>query len=387
MLYGRRVTAARRFLVPSALVVVVIALVLDVRNAYEPNGIDFHTYEAAARVGLQHGWSHIYDQALVAIEQKNLNPGQIAQPFLSPPTVAWLAALVAWLPYWSSFYTWAVLTLIALALALVWASPERGLVRWVVVGALLVPWWVLHAVHLGQVVPLVAAGVVLAWRLVRERRDVAAGIALALLSLKPNTALLVPFAMLAAGRYRTFAALTGAAIVIGAIAFATLGLSGISAYISQITGPLPRGASSLTLEGSLGVGGAVANGLRLLIVAVSLVAAFRLRRSPGLVIAAGTLGSLLVAPYLHGSDLCLLGVAAWFVWEERPALAWRVPLAAGWLVSSPFIDSSPLQLRLNRYPLIELLLLAALVFEAWRPGQAIEPPLTGEAEPRTRAPA
>ncbi len=380
-------TVARRLGIPFALVVIVAALARDLWKPSEPIGIDFHTYEAAARMGLRYGWPHIYDQALVATEQKNLVPGQWSQPFLSPPIDAWLAALLAWLPYWSSYYVWATFIFVALAVALIWASTDRGLVRWVVVGAVLAPWWVLHAVHLGQVVPLVAAGVVLAWRLVRERRDIAAGIALALLSLKPNTALLVPFALLAAGRYRTFAALTGGAIVIGAVAFATLGLSGISAYLSQITGPLPPGASSLTLEGSLGVSGAVANGLRLLIVAISLVAAFRLRRSPGLVIATGTLGSLLVAPYLHGSDLCLLGVAAWFVWEERPALAWRVPLAAGWLVSSPFIDSSPLQLRLNRYPLIELLLLAALVFEAWRPGLAIEPRLTSEAEPRTRAPA
>ncbi len=380
-------TVARRLGIPFALVVIVAALARDLWKPSEPIGIDFHTYEAAARMGLRYGWPHIYDQALVATEQKNLVPGQWSQPFLSPPIDAWLAALLAWLPYWSSYYVWATFIFVALAVALIWASTDRGLVRWVVVGAVLAPWWVLHAVHLGQVVPLVAAGVVLAWRLVRERRDIAAGIALALLSLKPNTALLVPFALLAAGRYRTFAALTGGGIVIGAVAFATLGLSGISAYLSQITGPLPPGASSLTLEGSLGVSGAVANGLRLLIVAISLVAAFRLRRSPGLVIATGTLGSLLVAPYLHGSDLCLLGVAAWFVWEERPALAWRVPLAAGWLVSSPFIDSSPLQLRLNRYPLIELLLLAALVFEAWRPGLAIEPRLTSEAEPRTRAPA
>jgi len=237
------------------------------------------------------------------------------------------------------------------------------------------------------VVPLVAAGVILAWRFVRERRDVAAGIALVLLSLKPNTALLVPFALLAAGRYRTFATLTAAGIVIAGVAFATLGSSGISAYVGQVTGPLPPGASSLTLEGAFGVGGAVATVLRVLIIGASLAAAFRLRRSPGLVIASGTLGSLLLAPYLHGSDLCLLGAAAWFVWEERPALTWRLPLAVGWLISSPFVDSSAVQLRLNRWPLLELALLAALVFEAWRPARGLEAPLTGEAEPRTPAPA
>ena len=387
MLYGRSVTIARRFWVPFALIVVLVALALDLWNRSEPIGIDFHTYEAAARVGLQAGWSHIYDQSLVAAEQLNLVPGQTAQPFLSPPPVAWVAALLAPLPYWPSYYVWAFLTFMALTLALVWASTSAGLARWVAAGAALAPWWVIHAVHLGQVVPLVAAGVVLAWRFARERRDVEAGIALAVVLLKPNTAVLVPFALLAAGRYRMFMAWAGAGVVVAGIAWVTMGSSGVFSYIAQLTAPLPSGASSLTLEGSIGVGGAAALGLRLLIVAASLAVAFRLRRSPGLVIAAGTLGSLLVAPYLHGSDLCLFSAAAWIVWEARPALTWRIPIAAGWVIASPFVASSPLSLGLNRWPLVELLLLGALVVEAWRPGREAAPGLTGKADLRSRAPA
>jgi hypothetical protein len=381
------VTIARRFWVPFALAVVLLALALDLWNRSEPIGIDFHTYEAAARVGLQAGWSHIYDQSLVAVEQMNLVPGQTAQPFLSPPPVAWVAALLAPLPYWPSYYVWAFLTFMALTLALVWASTSVGLARWVAAGAALAPWWVIHAVHLGQVVPLVAAGVVIAWRLARERRDVAAGIALAVVLLKPNTALLVPFALLAAGRFRVFAVWVAAGLVVAAIAVVMLGSLGISAYVNQLTGPLPAGASSLTLEGSLGISGAAALGLRLLIVAASLAVAFRLRRSLALVIAAGTLGSLLVAPYLHGSDLCLLSAAAWMVWEARRAVTWRVPIAVWWVIASPFVASSPLSLGLNRWPLVELLLLGALVVAAWRPGQEAEPGLTGRADLRSRAPA
>ncbi len=380
-------TAARRFWVPFALAIVLVALALDLWSRSEPIGVDFHTYEAAARVGLQQGWSHLYDQTLVAAEQKDLVPDQIAQPFLSPPTVAWLAAPLSPLSYWPSYYVWATFTLVAFALALIWASVDPGLGRWLGAAAVLAPWWVLHAVHLGQVVPLVAAGVVVAWRLVRERRDLVVGLTLALVFLKPNTAFLVPPALLFAGRYRAAAAWASAGVVIAAAALVTMGPSGVSAYISQLSGALPGGADSLTLEGALGVGGAAALGLRALIVAASLAASFRLRHSPGLVIAAGLLGSLLAAPYLHGSDLCLLGAAAWMVWEERPALAWRAPLVAGWLVASPFVQFGGLALNLNRWPLLELVLLAALVFEAWRPRRRSEPALTGRAELRTRAPA
>jgi hypothetical protein len=387
LLYGRTVTAARRLGVPLGLVVVVLSLALDLWNPSEPIGIDFHTYEAAARVGLSVGWSHVYDQGLVATEQKNLVPGQLAQPFLSPPPDAWLAALLAWLPYWPSYYAWALLTFVALGLALLWASIDRGLTRWVVAGAALAPWWVLHAVHLGQVVPLVAAAIVVAWRLVRERRDIAAGLALALVVLKPNTAFLVPFALLVAGRFRSFVALVAAGIVIVIVALVTMGGAGISSYLGQLNSPLPSGADSLTLEGAFGVGGAIALGLRFVLIGASLAAAFRLRQSAGLVIAAGILGSLLVAPYLHGSDLCLFSVAAWIVWEERRALAWRLPIAAGWFVANPLIATSSLGLSLHRWPLLELALLAALVVEAWRPRRERQPSLTGGAELGSRAPA
>lgn len=74
------VSSARRFGPPVALAILLIALAIDFWRRPEPIGIDFHTYEAAARVGLQQGWSHIYDQALVAVEQKRLVFEQATQP-------------------------------------------------------------------------------------------------------------------------------------------------------------------------------------------------------------------------------------------------------------------------------------------------------------------
>jgi len=351
------------------LAIVLVALVLDVLNRYEPIGIDFHTYLAAARVGVERGWSLIYDQNLVGIEQMRLVPDQIAQAFLSPPTDAWLTAPLAPLPYWVSYWIWAAITLAALVAALVWASQSRGLERWIIAGAAIAPWWVLHAVNLGQVAPLVAAGAALTTRLARERRDLTAGIALSLLYLKPNTALLIPFALLVAGRYRIFASWAAVGVVIVLVAFGLMGSQGVSAYLSQLRGPLPEGANNLTLEGALGVGGGLATALRAVIVLASLAAAYRLRHTPGLVIAVGAIGSLLVVPYLHGSDLCLFSVAAWIVWEERPTMRWRVPIAAGWLVSTPYINSTALALRLNRWTLSEVVLLIALaVVAVWSGG-------------------
>jgi hypothetical protein len=348
---------------------VLIALALDVLNRYEPIGIDFHTYLAAANVGVERGWSLIYDQTLVGTEQKRLVSDQVAQPFLSPPTDAWLTAPLIPLPYWVAYWIWAAITLAAFAGALVWASQSRGPTRFVVAAAAIAPWWVLHAVNLGQVAPLVATGVVLATRLARERKDLAAGLALSLIYLKPNTALLVPFALLIAGRYRIFASWVSVGVVIALVALVSMGAQGVSVYVSQLRGPLPEGANNLTLEGALGIGGALATALRVVIAAASLAIAFRLRHTAGLALAAGALGSLLVVPYLHGSDLCLFSVAAWIVWEELTTLRWRIPVAAGWLLSTPYINSTGLALRLNRWTLFEVVLLIALGVAAFWPGR------------------
>jgi hypothetical protein len=370
-----------------ALAIPAVALVLDIwlHPMHLGGGfsIDFHTYLAAARVGVQSGWTHLYDQALVAVEQQRLVPHLWSQPYLSPPGVAWIVTPLTPLPYWVAFSLWAMLTFGAFAAALAWAAMSTGVNRWIAVLGALSAWWVLHAVSVGQVVPLVAAGVVVAWRLLRQKQDVAAGIVLAVVFLKPNTAILAPLALLVAGRYRAFAAWVGAGAVIGLVALLTMGVDGMSSYVYQLLAPLPVGADSLTFKGALGVTGVAATVLRVVVVLVVLVAAFKLRASIGLVLAAGIVGTLIVAPYLHGSDLCLLSAAAFFIWEERTALAWRVPLVIGWILASPYLLLVGLGPNLNRFPLLEYALLVALLIVGWRRSGA----LTGAADSGTRAPA
>ena len=370
---------ARRLLPPLALAAILIAVLVNFLNRHEPPGIDYHTYKAAAVVGLEEGWPHIYDQARVAVAQIRLDPGETAQPFLSPPTVAWLVAPLVPVPYSPSYYVWAVLTLAAYIGALAWSISSRGLERWILVAAAVAPWWVLEAVRVGQVVPLVAVGMALSWRLLRENRNIAAGLALSLVLLKPNTAFVVPLAVLAAGRVRAFAAMSTVGAVLAVIALLTVGGDGAFAYWSQLTGSLPTGADALTLERALGFRGPAITALRVVIIVAVLIAAYRLRRSPGLVIVAGILGSLIAVPYLHASDFCLLAVAAVIVWEERPAIAWRGPVAAGWLLTSPYLGLVGFGLPLQRWPLVELAFLVGICVIAWRvkpsapPDKVVEP--------------
>jgi hypothetical protein len=54
------------------------------------------------------------------------------------------------------------------------------------------------------------------------------------------------------------------------------------------------------------------------------------------------------------------------VWEEKAGWAWRLPIAAGWLISVPYVNSTT-PIRLNRWTLFEVGLLIALAISAWWP--------------------
>jgi len=377
---GVNMTADRRAWLVLAFGVVVAALLLDVLVRHDPISVDFHTYVAAGQVGLEKGWSDIYDQGLVAVEQKELSSSLWTQPFLSPPTVAFLITPLAFLPYNAAYLVWAVLLFALYAAALVWAGVSTGWGRWIAVVGALAPWWVMQAINVGQVVPLEAAGTVVAWRLMRERRDVLAGVALAAILFKPNNAVLVPIALLFAHRFRLIATWAGVAVAVLIVVVLTVGTGGIDDYIAQLRGPLPAGADNLTLHGALAVTGVSAMALRVIIIAAVMAAAYRMRGSPGLVIPIAVVGSLLVSPYLHVADLCMLGAAGWMMWEERPALTWRLLLVGMWLLASPYLYDTGAGLHSTQWPWVELALLVVLLIAAWSP-------LTGWAASGRRAPA
>jgi hypothetical protein len=320
--------------------------------------VDFHTYLGAAWVGLHGGWPSIYDQHLGEMAQSMLVPLQFNQPFISPPVDALLVAPLTLVPYWVAAAIWTTVVLTAFALALGWSTSYTGVARFAAVAAAMTPWWVLLAVYVGQVAVLVAAAVVLAWRLARDDRDIASGLVLSLMALKPNTAILVPFALLVAGRPRIFAAWAAGSAVLAGVSLVAIGPDELHEYVASLSN-LPRGASALTLAGAFGLSGAAALAARAVIAVAVLVAARLLGPRPGLAMAAGALGSLLISPYLHNSDLCLLVAAGWMIWHEAPLF--RPAIIAMWLAAAPFVLQHEMGPKLNEWARIELALVAGIL--------------------------
>jgi hypothetical protein len=296
---------------------------------------DFTFYFAAARIGLAHGWSHIYDLGLQQKELDALGSGiKIAElaRYISPPPVAWAALPFTALPYEPAYFAWSGLLVGALAFTWWLAAPGAGRAR--VIYLLAAVGWlpVIYGLQLGQPGLLVALGVAGSYALLRSGRELLAGVALSAAILKPQLAFLVPIALLASRRDRAFLGSVAGLGVLGAVSAAALGGDGISAYVARLNFasgvPVNR---ELTLAYVLGD---AARPAQIFIAAFAMLLAYRLRRrGPEWPYVCALAAGMLATPYVHLDDLAMLGLAAWLVVRAgTPAWTWAYLLAGALVI-------------------------------------------------------
>jgi hypothetical protein len=289
---------------------------------------DFRLDYAAATVGIRSGYAQLYDLAAQKSAIEGLGAGFNPQPFISPPPLAWLVTPLLVLPFTAALVVWSLLLLLALGWTWHLLAPPGGLARAAHLALLLGVFPVAFGVMVGQPGALVAAAVATAWWLVRKEHPVWAGLALSLIILKPQLALLVPVCLLASGHARTFGAWLVATLLIGLVALALLGPEGVGRY-REVLAQTQTSAWDITrrysISGPLGLG-PLLNGTQVVVVAIALFTAWRHRgQGPEIPVAAGILGSLLATPYLGFQDFLMLVVAGWLVLRARPS-AWQVGL-------------------------------------------------------------
>jgi hypothetical protein len=277
---------------------------------------DFRLAYSAARVGLDKGYGHLYDLAAQQAAIESLGPGFNPQPFISPPPLAWLVTPFLVVPFQVALVVWTLLLLAALGWTWYLLAPQGGVVKAAHLALLLGVFPVAFGVMVGQPGALVAAAVATTWWLLRHDRPVWAGLALSLLVLKPQLALLVPACLLVSGHARTFGTWLVVSMVIGVVALALLGPDGVARYrdvLAQTQTPAWDITRRYSISGPLGLGPALTVA-QVVVVAVTLFAAWRHRgQGPEIPMAAGIVGSLLVTPYLGFQDFLMLIVAAWLV--------------------------------------------------------------------------
>ena len=294
---------------------------------------DFTFYYAAARLGLAHGWSHLYD---LRLQQEQLDAigshitiAQLAR-YVSPPPLAWLVTPLTVLPYQLAYWLWSTLLVGALVLAWRLAAPGAGRARVIFLVAA-VGWLpIIYGLQLGQPALLVAASVAACYALLQRGRDIEAGAVLGVLVLKPQLALLVPVVLLVSGRWRAFASSVVVLAVITAASVLALGPSGTTDYLDRLN------FATTVAENQAQTIAAWIHNLAVTRVAQGLIAvwtigvAYRLRRhGPAVVLAVALLGGLAASPYVHYDDLAMLGLACLLFLRaasDRSVIAYAIAL-------------------------------------------------------------
>jgi hypothetical protein len=314
-------------------------LVLSTRVSYLAwdswrRGVDFRVYRAAAKIGIEHGWSRLYDLALQRPRIEPLFPAAIAwTPFASPPPVAWITLpLIGASPEAGTVAAWSFLVAIALAAAAAMAAGPRAL-GWGLLSMAALPatGW---EVALGNVAGLLPVSVAGAALLLGAGRDIAAGVVLAAVAFKPQLAWLAPLALLAAGRWRAAAALAGVAGMLALLSVAVIQPAGVGAYVGILHDlSVLADQRRFSLDHQLALP-ELAGAIRVFTIVAALAAGYRSGpRRPELALTAAVAGSLAVTPYLNVPDLVLCVPVAWWLARAGSSSRWAWAAAAYWVAT------------------------------------------------------
>jgi alpha-1,2-mannosyltransferase len=293
----------------------------------KPTSTDFVSFYAAGKLANADRPELVYDRAAhYAAEEQATEPGIVYNFFFYPPVFLLLCSLLARLPYLAAFVVFEGATLAGYLLVVRRILGERSL-------AVLMPLLafppVLWTVGLGQN-GFLTAGLLGAATLLIDRRPAVAGLLFGTLCVKPHFALLVPVALIAAGRWRTFLAAFACAAGLCLLSLAIFGWQTWHAFLTAVPGSqavyvsgripfggfvTPFGAAMLlgaprTFAGIAQVGATMA--------AAGLVAWVWRRGLPLPIRAASLVSATLVAvPLALFYDLVLAGVAgAWLLRSE-----------------------------------------------------------------------
>jgi alpha-1,2-mannosyltransferase len=203
----------------------------------KPIGTDFSSFYAAGSLALEGRAADAYRSvAHYAQEQQSFGADTPYYSWLYPPVFLLVATPLALLPYPLALAVWQGATL-ALYLAVIAAILRRARQAR---GAIADAWLPVAAAFPAVFINLghgqngfLTAGLLGAALVTLPRRPVVSGLLMGLLSYKPQFALVIPFALLAAGQWRAIAAAGFAAIALAGATYLLFGADCWTAFIAS----------------------------------------------------------------------------------------------------------------------------------------------------------
>lgn len=286
--------------------------------------MDYLSFWLAGRQALAGAPELVYIPAEFSALQKELSGSDTVFGFFYPPTFQMLLSSFAMLPYKAAF---AVFILSTTALLCVSCRLITG--KWLLAACLIiVPACANNAFH-GQNAALTAAlyGFFLVG--VERQRMILAGIALGILTIKPQLGILAPVALVASLNWRTFLSASVTTLALAAASAVFLGVGVWQVFWQQA----PVASAMMELGGvewgkmisvysslrQLGIGHEIAMGLQAAAGLGVLVCVWKVwRRTEDMAVRSAVLigGTLLVTPFALSYDLTLLIIPCAFVIRE-----------------------------------------------------------------------
>jgi hypothetical protein len=316
-------------------------------------GSDFSVFWGASHITLTHGPIHAYDMArmmgVVGRYGTLESSSTLILPWLYPPTFLLLVIPLALLPFWPSYVLFMLATGAFYVKTAAWLLGVRSVWRGGIWLPIVASPAVFVSVLMGQNSMLTAAlagtGVYLL-----DKRPVLAGVAIGLLAIKPQLAILFPLALLAARAWKTFASAALTAAVFLLLSVAVCGWETIPAFVHNARWAqfhlLENGGigwhvmpTVLAAARLLGMSVEHAYALHLVVAglaAIALLYVWLRTTDAGLRIAMLALATVLSSPYVRAYELTWLGmaIAGYVGYGIRHGLSRseRTVLAAGWLL-------------------------------------------------------
>jgi hypothetical protein len=309
----------------------------------DPAANDFRLFYLAAQVGQKWGWSHIYDPDKLQALTQVFGPGDRAiipsYTYDNPPLLALMVAPLAAMPLLAAFVIWTVINVAAGVGAWWLASPGVGFARIAILLCTLALWPVVFSLERGQPVLITYALAIGSWWMAARRREIEAGVLLALATaIKPQDVALLPAVFVFGGFLRAAAYWLAATAALWAFFALVVGATGFGTYLAVLdwaaSGP---GFTATPLIEPFGPRTSLLVGEGVFL-AIALVGMWRQRRSWNLIFAIGLVATLVCSIHIHDYDYVGLAVAAWLVFREPGSRAENAWLALGILcVQGPAI--------------------------------------------------
>lgn len=195
-------------------------------------GGDYAIFRQAAILAADGTPAAAYDApAFVRIlEQAFPKAGPMGVTWQYPPTMFFLIAPLAWLPFLWGYVLWEAMLLVPFAASVVALETKGRDLVFVFASPVVV-----HAVITGQT-GMLTGGLLLLGALYASSAPWIAGIAIGLLTMKPQFGVLIPVALLASRSWRTIAIATGTALVLAALSVSSYGSENWVAFIDAVRG-------------------------------------------------------------------------------------------------------------------------------------------------------